>query len=852
MPIPVECPSCKSTFRVKEEFVGKLGRCPSCKAQLTVGAASPNPLASGDRVSSHAQEGRHATAALKEPAAVPRKPVGEEDDDNGGYALAGGAANKAKVVRVRDGGVPGVGASAEGVRQAAAPTEKTRTSTEILTAFRGQIAPVRPSPMYALWLLIVAGFMVLLPLIYVAIIGLVIFALGYHAVYDVAMLQQAGRGWALKIALMVYIVPLICGAVVVAFLLKPLFAKPAKRPKRRAVDPKAEPLLYAFIDGVCTSVGAPRPERIEVDCSVNAAAGYAGGAFSIFGRKPVLVIGLGLVAGLDLKQLAGVMAHELGHISQGSGARLMDVISSINSWFARVVYERDEWDETLRGWSTGDHGAEIVIGALARLAVWLARRVLWVLLHAGHLVNMVFLRQREYDADRYEARMVGAKVFVKTLRRINELQLAGQLAMSDIQSSWQQRRLPDNYPKLILANVPQIPKEALAAYRKAVDQVRTGLFDTHPSDRDRIARAKGEGQGDGIFHLDGPASDVFRDFDALARSVTFDYYKSILGRDISREQLYSVAELVETQAVAQEGHVAAERFFLKALPMSRPLALPPNYPAAPSDPKGAKHALVKARTGQQAAREECLAANERDSAIHVRLVQTDAAVILLKSGNTLAADDWGLRAPTLRAAESARDEALAELRDLAVQFEPFATAATRRLTQALAMLQLDAVADRAAEGRERREEARTLYPCAAHLAANVVSPLVRVLRAQQVLGLLVARCTEGNNATNQPLINAVLRGAGDLSERLRELRSKLGDAIDYPFEHAREDITLGRFALPAILPAETDVVGLLETANTAIDRLMGLYRRTLGRLTVTAEEVERVLGLGPIAIDESE
>ena len=854
MPIPIECPSCKSTFRVKEEFVGKSGRCPACKASITVGASSPSsPLAAADRVSLQANEGHRATVAVKEPAACSQKRSATKKMLAGAMRLAGGAAKKAKVVRLRGAGVPGVGVSAEGVRQAAAPTEKSRTSAEILTAFRGEIAPVRPSLMYALWLLIVAGFMVLLPCVYVAIIGLVIFALGYHAVYDATILQQAGRGWALKIALMAYIVPLICGAVVVAFLLKPLFAKPAKTPKRRAVDPRAEPLLYAFIDGVCTSVGAPRPERIEVDCSVNAAAGYAGGAFSIFGRKPVLVIGLGLVCGLDLKQFAGVMAHELGHLSQGSGARLMDVISSINSWFARVVYERDEWDETLRGWSTGDHGAEIVIGALARLTVWIARRVLWVLLHAGHLVNMVFLRQREYDADRYEARMVGAKVFVKTFLRINELQLAGQLAMSDIQSSWEERRLPDNYPKLILANVPQIPREALAAYRKAVDQVRTGLFDTHPSDRDRIARAKGEGQGDGIFHLDGPASDVFRDFDALARSVTFDYYRSILGREISREQLYSVAELVETQAVAQEGHVAAERFFLKALPMSRPLALPPNYPAAPSDPKGAKHALVNARTDQQAAREDCLAANERDSGIHARLVQTDAAVILLKSGNTLAADDWRLRAPTLRAAESARDEASAELRDLAVQFEPFATAATRRLTQALAMLQLDAVANRAADGRERREEARSsVYPCAAHLAANVVSPLVRVLRAQQVLGLLVARCTEGNNAANQPLINAVLRGAGDLSERLRELRSKLGDTIDYPFEHAREDITLGRFALPAVLPAETDVVGLLETANTAIDRLMGLYRRALGRLTVTAEEVERVLGLGPIAIDEAE
>ena len=29
--------------------------------------------------------------------------------------------------------------------------------------------------------------------------------------------------------------------------------------------------------------------------------------------------------------------------------RLTYLIRSINGWFARVVYERDEWDETLAG-----------------------------------------------------------------------------------------------------------------------------------------------------------------------------------------------------------------------------------------------------------------------------------------------------------------------------------------------------------------------------------------------------------------------------------------------------------------------------------------------------------------------
>jgi Zn-dependent protease with chaperone function len=820
---------------------------------LTVPAASPAPPRADDGlIPLPEHEGQPADAALAPLAPAPKKRVDSEEDASEGYALAGGASTKAKVVRVRDGALPGVGVSAEGVRQAAAPTAKTRTPAEILAAFRGEIETFRPSLMYSLCLLIVASFMLLLPLVYVALTGLVIAALGYHAVYDAAIFQHARGGGALRVALMVYLAPLICGVVIVAFMLKPLFAKPAKRTKGRMLDPQLEPLLHAFIDGVCTSVGAPRPERIEVDCQINAAAGFSGGAFSLFAREPGLVIGLGLVAGLDLKQFAGVLAHELGHISQGSGARLMQVISSINGWFARVVYERDEWDETLQRWSTGDNIYEMVIGGLARLAVWLTRRVLWFLLHVGHLVNMVFLRQREYDADRYMARMIGAKSFAQSMWRLNELQLASQFAMSDLQSSWQQRRLPDNYPKLILADVPQIPKEMLAAYRKAAGQAKTGLFDTHPSDRDRIARAKVEAPGGGIFNLDGPATDVFRNFDSLARLVTFDYYKSMLGREISKDQLYPVAELVETQTVAQEGYVAAERFFLNALPMTQRFPLPSNYPKAPTDAKGAKQALVQARNEQQAARDACRAAIERDSEAYLQLVKTEAAWTLLKSGNKLDAEKWGLRAATVKAAESARENALAEIRDLAAQFEPFAGAAARRLTQALAILQVDTVADRVAEGRERREEARALYSCAAHLGGNVVSQLAQTLRSKQVLGLLLARYNEGKNENNQPLINAVLRGASDLRDKLEELRWKVGDTIYYPFEHASDDVTLVRFAFPPNLPEKNDVGGLLETADAALDRLMGLYRRAVGRLTVTAEEVERVLGLEPLAVVEPE
>jgi predicted Zn finger-like uncharacterized protein len=146
MPISVECPSCRSTFRVKDEFAGKRGRCPSCKAMLTVPAASPSQRTAEQKlVPLPTDLGRQAAAALAPRAPAPKEQADYQEDATGGYALAGEVAKQAKRVRVREGALPGVGVSAEGVRQAAAPTGKMRTPAEILAAFRGGRWETKPN-----------------------------------------------------------------------------------------------------------------------------------------------------------------------------------------------------------------------------------------------------------------------------------------------------------------------------------------------------------------------------------------------------------------------------------------------------------------------------------------------------------------------------------------------------------------------------------------------------------------------------------------------------------------------------------------------------------------------------------
>ncbi len=223
MPISVQCPSCQFTFRVRDELSGKRGRCPTCKSIVTVPVAptpvlapapAPAPAPASATADSEleaglvplsAEETRRAEARSRARSTAPRKirrprlrlaPRALEMMPQKAIYSRGLWRRKRRLCGSAQGDYQGVGVSANGVLQAAAPTEISRTPAEILAAFQGEIEPVRPTLLYSLWLMIVAGFMVLLPLIYVGLIGLVIAALVYHAVHDVSILQMrraAGR-----------------------------------------------------------------------------------------------------------------------------------------------------------------------------------------------------------------------------------------------------------------------------------------------------------------------------------------------------------------------------------------------------------------------------------------------------------------------------------------------------------------------------------------------------------------------------------------------------------------------------------------------------------------------------------
>ncbi len=111
----------------------------------------------------------------------------------------------------------------------------------------------------------------------------------------------------------------------------------------------------------------------------------------------------------------------------------------------------------------------------------------------------------------------------------------------------------------------------------------------------------------------------------------------------------------------------------------------------------------------------------------------------------------------------------------------------------------------------------------------------RLLKAE--VAWIMLKCDGPVNAESWGLPAATVRAA----ERARDIA---GDE----FRELTDEIA----SCTEVAARQSDIGGLLALAEESSDRLLTLYARALGRLTVTAEEVERALGLEPIRFEDSD
>jgi Zn-dependent protease with chaperone function len=721
------------------------------------------------------------------------------------------------------------------------PADYTAEQRQILGALREQIEPTRSTFMYKLALLGVAGLNLVLPVIYFGLIVLV-----GHAIYWNWKYFGPDRGGHFVVQLGS---TLLAGATLI-FLIKPLFARDPKASIPLKIKSDAEPFLYEYVRTICELVKAPVPRTIRLMCEPNAYASFSGGMFGLVTGRMELTIGLPLVTGMSVRQLTGILAHEFGHFSQGGAMRLSFIVRIINAWLFKIVFLRDALDAKLEELSEGGDIRLWPFVKSMQFCIFLSRQLLFGVAWLGNAVSCFLLRQMEYDADRYEARTVGFRTFSSTFSRIQEIGIAHQMALGDLDTFHSEGRLPDNLPLLVVSNVKRITPELRKAFRKLAITQQTGLFDSHPSDRDRIDSARQESAA-GVFQLTSqnsnpPATVLFANLERICRGITVDFYKEQMGRSFQKKLVYPANELISRRDAEFEAGKALDRYFQVHIPIDRPLPLDAESLSPPPRPQEALQNLKEARERMLAALVEYKPLPERYQ--HASAAQYNAleALAVIDSELKYRGKDFGLPNNRPETAQSQLKRVRAAVQHLAARMLTFESAASERLGAALRLLQVPKVAAAIPDGTAWQTEARMLIK-----DGRLISEMIGELPALQMLfrrtGALLSHL--GNNRP-QRVIEKIVGQLEAMSSQLKLIHDQL-EGKPYSFDHADDTVTLQHFVIPYV-PEPMDLAGQVAACERLVDRLYTLQIRIFARLSQMAEKVESVLGLAPLPDPEPE
>ena len=719
-------------------------------------------------------------------------------------------------------------------------------SARVLSAFQGAIQPVRVNAVYLLGLLVACVTMILLPIVYLGMIAGVAYFTWLWILHMGSIFSAIGTvrdARAMLLIVFIAVAPAVLGVILVLFMLKPLIARRGPKARPRVLNRAAEPFLFSFVEKICKAVGAPVPSEIHVDCDVNASASFRRGIRSMFTNDLVLTIGLPIANGLTMRELAGVLAHEFGHFSQPLAMRLTYFIRSMDGWFARLVYQRDAFDYSLQNLLSEGAKAHWMFGLFALLAVLfikLTRGILWCLMMCGHIVSCFMLRQMEYDADRYEACLAGADAFEATIRNITVLSVANEMAFNSLGSAWDEGRLADNLPRLIVSNVEKIPKTVHDKLTQRLWTSSTGLFDTHPSNKDRLLAVKTVKSAP-VFLVALPATDLFRDFGATARTCSLDFYKVVLGDKVRPENIRPADELIaKDEATGKENKLVCRYLQAPLLPL-RPVPFRQTLLKPPEDASAAvvrlKELREKMRQDAPAYRTALKNYDDADTAF----LKASMAKLFVAFNCKFKPSDLGVADRQPESANSARQKAKETMLNLNSALIGYENLAAERFTLALQLLLAPDVAAKIPDAAKLAEEAQDFLPMAEFFGGMLPDTIELRNELSELHGLFSN--IEGREEDTQ-FTGRIILACTNINMKLSDFYNKFGNVV-YPFDHVKGVKNMREVALSRV-PASDKPGQLAAAGDGVVDRLIKTYMRLMGRLGALAEAAELAAGLEPL------
>ena len=152
------------------------------------------------------------------------------------------------------------------------------------------------------------------------------------------------------------------------------------------------------------------------------------------------------------------------------------------------------------------------------------------------------LQFSDEDLERAKTK-VGTRLVLQgesTMRRLHVLSATLDQAYKDIRTSWNlNQRLPENFPAYFAQYSVRMHPTMRTQLEDTMGLRPTGLFDTHPSNGDRIRRARQAGEP-GLFDFDVPAAVLSSNFEVPSKQVTILHYADDHGIPVEMAKLVPV------------------------------------------------------------------------------------------------------------------------------------------------------------------------------------------------------------------------------------------------------------------------------------------------------------------------
>src|SRR5262245_10768722 len=458
MPVRTSCPHCSARLVLKPDRAPAQVKCPKCQQRFrpeAVPVANAAPTTAAQHSNELAADGRPSSeSALLKPAWRPG------------------------------------GSSADLMRA-------------VVHAFQGQTVHRRPTWGYRLALVMSALGLALLIVAYFACLVGIGYGLYLYAIHVLPATRHV-RGRAIIIAVLMHAGVALAGLALLYSLVAPLFRWHRDRSESPLLHSAAHPILHCFVRALSTLIAAPHPDEIRMNPVPNASAARQGGFFGILGGRLVLEIGEPLFYGLDLRALAGVIAHELGHFSQATSGILFCYIVNVTKWFQEATERTGGVQEAIGEHGEGAEGSGKVLVLVAFLITGLGRLLLLQFALLSRLMTFYLMRQMEFDADRYEAEVAGSAQFALTFERLSELEVGFENSLVAALNGTLAADPGLTFAAHVVEEANQLSERDRRRVAKNLKPQRARWFDSHPSPTERIA-AVARAAHPGIFQLEGPA-----------------------------------------------------------------------------------------------------------------------------------------------------------------------------------------------------------------------------------------------------------------------------------------------------------------------------------------------------------